>query len=94
MIVVADSGPLHYLIQLEHIELLRRFYGQVLVPEPVAGELSAAAAPVVAREWMRKPPTWVEVRPVPSDAISMITGDLDFGGRAAIAPRRCIPICY
>jgi predicted nucleic acid-binding protein len=41
MIVVADSGPLHYLIQLEHIELLRRFYGQVLVPEPVAGELSA-----------------------------------------------------
>jgi len=36
MIVVADSGPLHYLILLEHIELLRRFYGQVLVPEPVA----------------------------------------------------------
>ena len=25
MIVVADSGPLHYLILLEHIELLRRF---------------------------------------------------------------------
>jgi predicted nucleic acid-binding protein len=43
MIVVADSGPLHYLILLEHIELLRRFYGQVLVPEPVAAELSAAA---------------------------------------------------
>ena len=42
MIVVADSGPLHYLILLEHIELLRRFYGQVLVPEPVASELSAA----------------------------------------------------
>lgn len=44
MIVVADSGPLHYLILLEHIELLRRFYGQVLVPEPVASELSAAGA--------------------------------------------------
>jgi hypothetical protein len=26
MIVVADSGPLHYLILLEHIDLLRRFY--------------------------------------------------------------------
>ena len=36
MIVVADSGPLHYLILLEHVELLRRFYGQALVPEPVA----------------------------------------------------------
>ena len=34
MIVVADSGPLHYLILLEHVDLLRRFYGQVLVPEP------------------------------------------------------------
>jgi predicted nucleic acid-binding protein len=31
MIVVADSGPLHYLVLLEHIDLLRRFYGQVLV---------------------------------------------------------------
>ena len=44
MIVVADSGPLHYLILLEQVDLLRRFYGQVLVPEPVASELSAAGA--------------------------------------------------
>ena len=85
MIVVADSGPLHYLILLEHTELLRRFYGQVLVPEAVAAELSAAAAPAVVREWITKPPTWVEVRPVPSDAVSMITADLDLGERAAIA---------
>jgi predicted nucleic acid-binding protein len=96
MIVVADSGPLHYLILilLEHIELLRRFYGQVLVPEPVAGELSAAAAPAVVRDWMSKPPTWVDVRPVPSDAVSLITDDLDLGERAAMrSPRRCMPIC-
>ena len=84
MIVVADSGPLHYLILLEHIELLQRFYGQVLVPEPVASELSAAAAPAVVRDWMRKPPIWIEIRPVPSDAVS-ITADLDLGERAAIA---------
>ena len=85
MIVVAASGPLHYLILLEHIELLQRFYRQVLVPEPVANELSTAVAPAVVREWITKPPTWVEVRPVPSDAISMITDDLDLGERAAIA---------
>lgn len=54
MIVVADSVPLHYLILLEHIELLRRFYGQVLVPEPVADELSAAVALAVVREWITK----------------------------------------
>jgi predicted nucleic acid-binding protein len=85
MIVVADSGPLHYLILLEHTELLQRFYGQVLVPEPVAGELSAAAAPAVVREWMRKPPTWVDVRRVSPDVVSMISDDLDLGERAAIA---------
>jgi predicted nucleic acid-binding protein len=85
MIVVADSGPLHYLILLEYIELLRRFYREVLVPEPVAAELSAAAAPVTVQEWIRKPPTWVEVRPVPADAVLMITEDLDLGERAAIA---------
>jgi predicted nucleic acid-binding protein len=81
MIVVADSGPLHYLILLEQIELLRRFYGQVLVPEPVASELSAAGAPALVQEWITNPPTWVDVRPVPSDAVSMITDDLDLGDR-------------
>jgi predicted nucleic acid-binding protein len=85
MIVVADSGPLHYLILLEHIELLRRFYGQVLVPEPVASELSAAGASAVVREWITEPPTWIDVRPVPPDVVSMITDDLDPGERAAIA---------
>ena len=85
MIVVADSGPLHYLILLEQVDLLRRFYGQVLVPEPVASELSAAGAPGVVREWITKPPAWVDVRPVTSEAVSTITDDLDLGERAAIA---------
>lgn len=66
MIVVADSGPLHYLILLEQIELLQRFYGQVVVPEPVASELSNRAAPAIVREWITKPPSWVDVRPVTS----------------------------
>lgn len=70
MIVVADTGPLHYLILLQHIELLQRFYGQVLIPEPVASELSAAGAPAVVR-WMTKPPTWIDVRPVPSEACTV-----------------------
>lgn len=85
MIVVADSGPLHYLVLLEHVDLLRRFYGQVLVPEPVASELTAAGAPDIVREWIAKPPTWVDVRSVASDAVSAITDDLDLGERAAIA---------
>jgi predicted nucleic acid-binding protein len=55
------------------------------VPEPVAGELSAAAAPAVVRDWMTKPPAWVDVRTVPPEAVSMSTDGLDLGERAAIA---------
>jgi len=37
------------------------------------------------REWITKPPTWAEVRPVTPEAVSTITDDLDLGERAAIA---------
>ena len=85
MIVVADGGPLHYLILLEHVDLLQRFYGQVLLPEAVASELSAAGAPGIVREWITRPPTWVDVRPIAPEAVATITDDLDLGERAAIA---------
>ena len=85
MIVVADSGPLHYLILLEQVDLLRRFYGQVVVPEAVANELSTSGAPVVVRDWITAPPSWVEVRPVAPDVVAAITNDLDLGERSAIA---------
>jgi predicted nucleic acid-binding protein len=85
MIVVADSGPLHYLILLDHTELLEHFYRQVVVPDSVAGELTAAATPRVVREWMARPPSWVDVRLVPSEAVAAVTDDLDLGERAAIA---------
>ena len=86
MIVVADSGPLHYLVLLEHIDLLRRFYGQVLVPEPVAGELSTAGAPDIVRKWIANAADsgsmCVQSRLTPS---RRVTDDLDLGERAAIA---------
>jgi predicted nucleic acid-binding protein len=85
MIVVADSAPLHYLILLEQVDLLRRFYGQVVVPEAVASELSNAAAPGVVSEWIAAPPSWLEVRPVAPEVLAAITDDLDLGERAAIA---------
>jgi predicted nucleic acid-binding protein len=52
MIVVADSEPLHYLILLNHAELLQCFYGRVMVPDSVAKELSAAGVPSAVRDWI------------------------------------------
>lgn len=55
------------------------------MPQAVAGELSTVGAPGVVREWITRPPSWVEVRPVASDVIAAITDDLDLGERSAIA---------
>ena len=85
MIVVADSGPLHYLILLDHSELLRRLYSRVVVPDAVASELSTAGAPPIVRDWIRQPPSWVGVVPVGLEAVETITDDLDLGERSAIA---------
>jgi predicted nucleic acid-binding protein len=64
MIVVADSGPLHYLVLLDHAELLHRFYGEVVVPEAVAIELSAPSAPLLVRDWISQAPSWLSIVPV------------------------------
>jgi len=85
MIVVADSGPPHYLLLIEQIELLRRFYGQVTIPDAVADELRVSGSPAVVRNWIARPPDWVAVTHVPREQIESITEDLDFGERAAIA---------
>lgn len=85
MIVVADTGPLHYLILLDHADLLHRFYGEVLVPEAVATELSMPSAPDPVRHWMAQPPEWLSVVPVERDRVHDVTDELDPGERAAIA---------
>jgi len=85
MIVVADSGPLHYLILLDHADLLHHFYGEVLVPEAVAVELSSPSAPLVVRDWLSRAPSWLSVVSVESDKVQAVTEDLDLGERAAIA---------
>jgi predicted nucleic acid-binding protein len=90
MIVVADSGPPHYLILLGQIELLRRFYGQVAIPQSVADELCAAGSPKTVSDWFAHPPEWVAITAVPQAQIDSITQDLDFGERAAIALARAL----
>ena len=40
MIVIADTGPLRYLILIEEISLLRSLYGQITIPPAVRSELS------------------------------------------------------
>lgn len=85
MIVVADSGPLHYLILLDQTELLHRFYDQVIIPGAVLKELTSGRTPLPVREWLSSPPSWLRVQAVSSSQLELVTNDLDLGEREAIA---------
>ena len=64
MNVVADTGPINYLVQLQHIDVLSVLYQRVLVPSAVQNELLNARAPAQVRLWMASPPPWLAVVPV------------------------------
>jgi hypothetical protein len=42
MIVVADTGPLNYLVLIEAVDVLQPLYKHVVVPKTVAEELRSA----------------------------------------------------
>jgi predicted nucleic acid-binding protein len=39
LLVVADTSPIFYLLSIDHIDLLQRLFGKVIVPDAVHTEL-------------------------------------------------------
>jgi predicted nucleic acid-binding protein len=64
-LLVADAGPLHYLVQIGAVEVMPALAGRVLLPEAVWRELREPAAAPVVREWAASLPPWVELRQSP-----------------------------
>lgn len=62
IIVVADTTPIHYLIQIEAIDVLARFFDQVIIPTSVEKELLNPSIPKAVREWVLQHPAWIEIR--------------------------------
>jgi len=83
MIVVADAGPLHYLILIGAVDVLGPLYNRVVLPEAVAQELRYQRAPAAVRAWISSLPGWAEIRPDPYSDPSIEF--LDPGERAAIS---------
>ena len=61
-VVVADAGPLNYLVLTGDIGLLPKLFATVLVPTAVRDELTDRDTPEAVRAWMSKPPVWLEIR--------------------------------
>lgn len=85
-LVVADTGPLNYLILTGDIALLPKLFDRVLTPQTVVNELADPDAPAAVRAWIAQPPAWLEMRPNPNPGRDDTTAPkLDEGERAAIA---------
>ena len=83
MIVVADTSPLNYLVQIDCQDLLPRLFGRILVPAAVMQELIHAGAPPAVKTWLNQLPVWIDVRSAQFEHDSGLAF-LDPGEREAI----------
>jgi len=85
-LVVADTGPINYLVLIDAIGVLPKLFERIFAPVAVHAELIDTEAPEKVRAWIGQAPAWLEVRPNPeSNNGSLDERTLDEGERAAIA---------
>jgi predicted nucleic acid-binding protein len=83
LLVIADTSPIRYLVQIGHIDLLHGLFAAVSIPTEVARELGDPSAPPAVQAWIRSAPAWLRVL----DSVGNDDPDLsnlDPGERAAI----------
>jgi predicted nucleic acid-binding protein len=84
VIVVADASPLRYLVWIEEVQLIPTVYGAAWIPPAVFRELSQPQTPARVRQWIAKPPSWLQIR-APSHAPHEFARTLGPGECEAIA---------
>lgn len=62
MIVVADTSPLNYIVQLGLLHELRIIYGAIVIPHAVQQEMLHPGSPPAVRSWASSLPDWVELK--------------------------------
>jgi len=83
-LVIADTGPINYLILIGHIDILPALFQKVILPAVVRDELKHQKAPAAVQQWIANPPAWAEVHPTPH-AHDPAMEKLDAGEEDAIA---------
>ncbi|HXM45830.1 MAG TPA: DUF3368 domain-containing protein [Bryobacteraceae bacterium] len=84
ILVVADTSPLRYLVEIGYEFLLPRLFDKVWIPGTVASELRHARTPTVVRRWAEQIPSWIEVRQVEGPPAAHELAGLDRGEWEAI----------
>ena len=68
IVVVADTSPLNYLIQINCDHVLPALYERVLVPTAVVEELDHPRSVAAVRAWLTRLPSWLVVEQVAETA--------------------------
>lgn len=83
IVVVADTSPLNYLVQINFDHVLPALYERVFVPSAVLEELGHPRAVATVREWLTHVPSWLVVQQV-AEVSDPQLARLDPGERQAI----------
>ena len=81
-LVIADTGPINYLILIGHIDLLPRLFERVVLPAAVHAELCNSLAPPAVQRWIADCPAWLEITDTPAPVLA---AGMHRGEAAAIA---------
>jgi predicted nucleic acid-binding protein len=81
-LVVADTGPINYLVQIGCVGVLPRVVEKVVIPSSVRVELLHEAAPDAVRAWAASAPSWVEFR---AATLLIEARDISYADREAIS---------
>jgi len=84
IVVVADTSPIRYLVRIGEIDLLKKLYGQVILPGMVLDELQAEDGLPIVRAWAGDIPAWVRVQS-PTKPLEVTLSNLHRGESEAIA---------
>src|ERR1051325_3478303 len=84
ILVVADTTPLRYLVEIGYEYLLPRLFTKVWIPGAVIDELQQPRTPSIVHKWAGQIPPWVEVREIPGPSSEHELAGLDRGEWEAI----------
>ena len=62
MIIVSDTTPLRYLIEIEKANVLESLFGKLIIPQAVFSDLQRPKTPQPVKDWIVNHHAWLEIR--------------------------------
>ncbi len=82
--IVSNTSPLRYLIAVGEADLIRKVFGEVVIPPAVFAELTHPSGREDVRQWIEQCPAWLNMRGLDSAPSHDLVTTLDPGEREAI----------